>query len=92
MNRPELLSSVSLNIDLPEFRLRKGDAGVVVEVYPHDDVEVEFMDGDGNTVALLTVSDRLLREVPPGEALQHAESRPRGVDVAHGTATARVTS
>jgi uncharacterized protein DUF4926 len=92
MKRPELFAAVALNIDLPEFRLERGDVGVVVEVYPRDDVEVEFMDGDGETVALQTASDRLLREVPDDEQRQKAKPLPEGTDVAHGTATARVTS
>ncbi|HEX5369629.1 MAG TPA: DUF4926 domain-containing protein [Dehalococcoidia bacterium] len=52
----------------PEFRLRQGDSGTVVMVYENDAVEVEFIDDDGKTVALLTIPDDELMLLSEAEA------------------------
>lgn len=53
------LDTVVLNKDLPAQGLRRGDLGAVVQVYPPDGLEVEFVTASGRTEALvtLTVSD-----------------------------------
>lgn len=51
-----LLDLVVLLRDLPEHGLRRGDLGTVVELYEPDGVEVEFLDGAGDTKAVLTLS------------------------------------
>ena len=41
------LDTVALERDLPEYGLQHGDLGAVVEVYPPDGLEVEFVRGSG---------------------------------------------
>ena len=49
----EALDTVVLTRDFPEQGLRAGDLGAVVEVYPSDSVEVEFVTASGRTTALV---------------------------------------
>lgn len=49
------LDTVVLDKDMPEHGLRKGDLGAVVEVYPPDGLEVEFVTASGHTEALVTL-------------------------------------
>ncbi len=60
---PEL-ESVVLNVDLPEYGLRRGDIGTVVLV--HDGgagYEVEFMTLDGETIAVVSLTGAQVRPV-----------------------------
>jgi hypothetical protein len=41
--------------DLPDHGLEAGDMGAVVELYPPDVLEVEFVASSGRTKALLTL-------------------------------------
>lgn len=52
----KLLDVVALTKDLPEQNLYKGQVGTVVEVYDFDTFEVEFLDTQGKTYALETLS------------------------------------
>ena len=47
---------VTLVHDLPEHRLVGGQVGTVVEQYAPDAFEVEFMDQNGRTYALATLT------------------------------------
>ena len=58
-----LLDTVVLESDLPDHELRKGDLGVVVEVYEPDGLEVEFVTASGRTAALVTLNARDVRPV-----------------------------
>lgn len=49
------LDTVVLVRDLPEHGLKAGDLGAVVEVYPPDGLEVEFVTASGRTTALVTL-------------------------------------
>jgi hypothetical protein len=60
-----LLECVVLTNDLPDRGLRAGDLGAIVEVYPPDGVEVEFVTADGHTQALVTLRASDLRKVGP---------------------------
>ena len=51
----QLLDAVALTGDLPERGLRRGQVGTVVEVLAPGVVEVEFIDDDGRTYALLAL-------------------------------------
>ena len=64
---------------------------MVVDVYPQEAVEVEFMDAEGDTVALLTLLDEDLRVLSDDEARDgsHAAPLPDGVDVIMADATAK---
>jgi len=50
-------------MDLPEYGLRKGDLGTVVEVYEPDGLEVEFVTASGKTEALVTLKTDAVRSV-----------------------------
>jgi hypothetical protein len=52
------LDTVVLLRDLPDAGLRAGDLGAVVQVYPADAVEVEFVTASGRTQALVTLAAR----------------------------------
>lgn len=88
MNRPIEHSAVAIRYDLPEFGLHAGDVGVVVHVYPTEAVEVEFMDREGYTVALLTMLDVDLRPPTEHERKHNSiESLPEGVSAPMADAT-----
>lgn len=59
----KMLDTVVLARDLPEHGLRTGDLGAVVEVYPPDALEVEFVTASGRTEALLTLNEADVRAV-----------------------------
>lgn len=52
MDKPDLFDVVELKTDLPEFNLSRGAQGTVVECYPDGEYEVEFVDDDGQMLAL----------------------------------------
>ena len=63
-------SLVVLNSDLPDSGLYAGDVGAIVHVHRQGTAfEVEFIDGDGTTVALLTLNSDAIRALEPGEML-----------------------
>ena len=51
----EILDTVVLVRDLAEHGLRAGDLGVIVETYPPDGLEIEFVTVSGSTVVVATV-------------------------------------
>lgn len=48
----ELFDVVSLKHDFPEYGLKKGQKGTILEVYNKKDVEIEFSDSNGITIYL----------------------------------------
>mgnify|MGYP000928658639 CR=1 FL=1 len=63
-------SIVVLTRDLPESGLHSGDVGAVVHVYRQGAAyEVEFVDGDGTTIALMTLESDDVRPIGHGELL-----------------------
>jgi hypothetical protein len=63
-------SLVVLDCDPPHDKLNRGDVGTVVHVYKGGrGYEVEFIDGGGRTVALITVDAGDVRPIEPGELL-----------------------
>jgi hypothetical protein len=50
-----LLDVMVLTENLPEYSLRRGEIGAVVECYPNGVYEVEFVAWDGYTYALVTL-------------------------------------
>ena len=64
-----LLDTVVLAHDLPEYGLRRGDIGAVVEVYEPDGLEVEFVTGSGRTQALVTLTQSDVRSMDDCEIL-----------------------
>jgi hypothetical protein len=57
------LDTVVLNRDVPEFGLKKGDLGAVVQIYEPDGLEVEFVTASGKTEALVTLDQKDVRRV-----------------------------
>lgn len=49
----QLLDVVALTMDVPKHNLFRGEIGAVVECYPNDGYEVEFVSLDGYTYALV---------------------------------------
>lgn len=61
------LDSVTLTHEIPEHELEEGDLGTVVHRYDSGRAfEVEFLAGDGSTIAVLTLERDEIR--PLGEA------------------------
>ena len=54
----QLLDAVELIKGLPEHRLRAGMRGAVVDRYGNDEYEVEFVGGNGETLALLALNGK----------------------------------
>ncbi len=65
----KLLDTVVLNKDLPSKGLRRGDVGVVVEIYEPDGLEVEFVTGTGKTQALVTLKTAEVRPLNETDVL-----------------------
>jgi hypothetical protein len=65
----KLLDTVVLDKDLPEYSLRAGDLGAVVEVYEPDGLEVEFVTASGKTQALVTLNVKDVRPVQDGDLI-----------------------
>ena len=63
-------SLVVLDSDPPHNKLSRGDVGTIVHVYADGrGYEVEFVDGGGETVALITVEANDVRPIESGELL-----------------------
>lgn len=58
MKRIKELDSVVLLIDIPAHKLEKGDVGTVVKILDRNTVEVEFINENGITTAMLPVSKK----------------------------------
>ena len=65
----KVLDTIVLEKDLPDYGLKKGDVGAVVEVYEPDGLEVEFVTGSGKTQALVTLKITDVRTVRDSEIL-----------------------
>ena len=68
-------SMVVLNRDAPDVGLRTGDVGAIVHAYRQGAAyEVEFVDGDGTTIALMTLGSADVRPIGRGDLL-HTRQR-----------------
>lgn len=67
--RYKLLDCVVLLHDLPDLDLRSGDLGTVVEVYGPDGIEVEFVKASGETLAVVTISEKDVRPVESADII-----------------------
>jgi hypothetical protein len=56
----KLLDLVVLKEDLPDRALHRGEIGTVVEIFDHEAYEVEFIDDEGQTQAMLALSSAQL--------------------------------
>ena len=72
MNNIKELDAVALTCDLPKHGLKRGDVGTAVLVHGQGDAfEVEFVDYDGQTIALLTLELAAVRPLRAGD-IPHA--------------------
>jgi hypothetical protein len=72
MNTPlDLLEIVITTVNFPDHKVLAGDLGAVVEVYttPSLAYEVEFVNPDGSTRALLTLAPQQVRQLSPADVL-----------------------
>lgn len=68
-------SMVVLTRDMSADGLHSGDVGAVVHIHGGGQAfEVEFVDGDGTTIALVTLDAKDVRPIAAGELL-HARRR-----------------
>jgi hypothetical protein len=68
-------SLVVLDRNIADRQLVSGDVGTVVHVHGQGEAyEVEFVDGKGSTIALLTLPASEIRPIESGELL-HARKR-----------------
>jgi hypothetical protein len=65
--RYKLLDCVVLTHDLPEHELCAGDLGTVVEIYEPDGLEVEFVKVSGETLAVVTIPENIVRPIEPAD-------------------------
>ena len=72
------LDTIVLSRDIRDRGLKRGDIGVMVHCYQDNlAFEVEFVAGEGRTVALLTLTPEDIRPVGPHEILRVRELAPR---------------
>ncbi len=68
------LETVVLSRDLPEQGLNGGDIGAVVHCYKSGQAyEIEFVTGQGRTIALLTLEAKDIRSINANEILHVRE-------------------
>ena len=65
--------TVVLTRDLPDSGLCRGDVGAVVHLYAADTLEVEFVTGSGDTVAVETLAVSDVRPLGKEEILHARE-------------------
>jgi Domain of unknown function (DUF4926) len=67
----EVLDTVIATVNLPEHKVLAGDLGAIVEIYtaPNVAYEVEFVNPDGSTRALLTLAPDQIRRLSPADVL-----------------------
>ena len=71
LTRFALLETVVTTTDFPEAQVLPGDLGTIVEIYhaPQLAYEVEFVNPDGTTRALLTLLPNQVRRLAPTDVL-----------------------
>lgn len=65
------LDTIVLSHDLEEYNLTRGDVGTIVHCYAEKNkaYEVEFVTGEGNTIAVVTLTSRDIRPMERQEIL-----------------------
>lgn len=68
------LDTVALTHDIGEYALKSGDIGGIVHCYEQGEAfEVEFVNGEGKTVALVTLARNEIRSIGGREILHARE-------------------
>ncbi len=72
----QLLNTVIVTVDLSDEEVLAGDIGTIVEVYsiPYPAYEVEFVNPNGTTRALLTLSSAQIRPLLENDVLTTRQS------------------
>ena len=67
----DLFETVIATANFPNHHVLAGDLGTIVEVYtyPHLAYDVEFVNPDGSTRALLTLTPDQVRKLAPSDVL-----------------------
>jgi hypothetical protein len=65
----KLLDTVVLQRNMPDYGVKTGDIGAVVETYEPDGIEVEFVTAAGKTQALLTLKVEDVRPISENDIL-----------------------
>jgi hypothetical protein len=66
----EELETIALSRDLPEYGLNRGDIGAVVHCYAEGKAyEVEFVTGEGKTIAVVTLEAKDVRPMHANEII-----------------------
>ncbi len=67
----DLLETVIATVDIPAEQVLSGDLGAIVEIYttPQLAYEVEFVNPDGSTRALLTLDPGQIRRLEPTDVI-----------------------
>ncbi len=67
----DLCETVVVTVNIPDHNVLAGDLGAVVEIHsrPERGYEVEFVNPDGTTRALLTLAPGQLRKLSPSDVL-----------------------
>lgn len=71
MDHYQILETVIATVNLPDHQVLSGDLGTIVQIYesPQLAYEVEFVNPDGSTRALLTLSPSQVRLLLPEDVL-----------------------
>jgi hypothetical protein len=71
MDTLNLFETVITTVNIPDHHVLAGDLGAIVEVYttPRLAYEVEFVNPDGTTRALLTLAPEQIRRLAPADVL-----------------------
>ena len=59
----EDLDVVKISKDFPEHKLKTGDIGTVILQVSTSEYDVEFVDKEGHTIAILTLSETNLEKI-----------------------------
>jgi len=71
METPKLLDTVIATVNIPDHKILAGDLGTIVEVYTRPTLayEVEFVNVDGSTRALVTLAPDQIRRLAQSDVL-----------------------
>ncbi len=71
MDAPQLLETVIVTVNIPDKQVLAGDVGTIVEIYqePQLAYEVECVNADGSTRALITLAPEQVRRLAPADVL-----------------------
>ena len=66
-----LLDTIIATVSLPDEQVLAGDLGTIVEIYTQPSLayEIEFVNPDGTTRALLTLTSEQVRKLEPTDVL-----------------------